>query len=382
VLYNRQKMLSRNYLTKGLIVLQFALAIFLVVGTVVINAQLKYLLDKDLGYDSKDLVAIYLPFSPSSDKLAALFKNELTGQKNISLVAARHGGRNIGGAKANGKNLVVELNKIDDHYLTAFKIPIISGRNFSPDFPSDSVESVIANESFVKEAGWKLSEAVGQTINFMDENKRPAKIIGVIKDYHFISLRQKITPELFTMSPTFYYGEVWVKIKPDNIPATLALLEDTYKKLVPLYPYSYQFMDDIIANNYQAETKWKQIISIASGLFIFISCIGLLGLVIISIEQRTKEIGIRKVLGAAVSRIVVLISKEFIILISIAFIVAIPVGYYFVNKWLQDFAYRVNIGWWMFGLAGISVIGIAIITMSFKAIRAAIANPAKSLRTE
>jgi len=141
-------------------------------------------------------------------------------------------------------------------------------------------------------------------------------------------------------------------------------------------------MDDVNAKNYETEAKWKEIISIASGLFIFISCIGLLGLVILSIEQRTKEIGIRKVLGAAVSRILLLVSKEFIVLISIAFIVAVPVAYYFVNMWLQDFAYRIDIGWWMFALAGILVIAVALLTMSFQAIKAAIANPVKSLRTE
>src|SRR5204862_5657132 len=160
------------------------------------------------------------------------------------------------------------------------------------------------------------------------------------------------------------YGQVWVKIGQADIPQTLSLLESTYKKLVPLFPYSYQFMDDVNAKKYEKEAKWKQIISIASGLFVLISCMGLLGLVIISIEQRTKEIGIRKVLGAAVSRIVVLISKEFITLISIAFVIAVPVGYYFVNKWLQDFAYRINIGWWMFAAAGIFVLVIALLTMS------------------
>jgi len=141
-------------------------------------------------------------------------------------------------------------------------------------------------------------------------------------------------------------------------------------------------MNDINAKNYETETKWKQIISIASALFIFISCIGLIGLVLLSIEQRTKEIGIRKVLGAAVSRIVLLISREFVILIGIAFVIAIPVGYYFINKWLQDFAYRIHIGWWMFLLAGAIVLFIALLAMSFQAIRAATANPVKSLRTE
>jgi len=160
------------------------------------------------------------------------------------------------------------------------------------------------------------------------------------------------------------------------------MLQNTFKKLVPYYPYSYQFMNDINAKNYETETKWKQIISIASALFIFISCIGLIGLVLLSIEQRTKEIGIRKVLGAAVSRIVLLISREFVILIGIAFVIAIPVGYYFINKWLQDFAYRIHIGWWMFLLAGAIVLFIALLAMSFQAIRAATANPVKSLRTE
>ena len=382
VLYGRQKMMSKNLLTKGLIVLQFSLAIFLIIGTIAVNYQLNYLLHTNLGYDSKNLVRIDLPNSNTSDKLPALFKNELTGQPNILSVAARNGGRNISGAKANGKNLTIEFNKIDDKYLPVFKIPIIAGRNFSPDYPSDSMHSVIVNESFVKEAGWKISNVVGQAINFLDERNRPATIVGVIKDYHFTSLKEKITPELFSMDSTTNYGQVWVKISPNDIPQTLALLETTYKKLVPFFPYSYQFMDNINAKNYETEAKWKQITNIASGLFIFISCIGLLGLVMLSIEQRTKEIGIRKVLGAAISKIIILISKEFVILISIAFVVAAPLGYYATNKWLQDFAYRINIGWWMFAFAGALVIIIALLTMSFQAIKAANANPVKSLRTE
>jgi putative ABC transport system permease protein len=382
VLYGRQKMMGKNLLTKGLIVLQFALAIFLIIGTIAINRQVNYLLRKDLGYNSSNLVLLQLPYTSSSDRLPGLFKNELVGQKNILSVAARNAGRNISGAIANGKNIVIENNKIDDKYLPAFEIPIIAGRNFSPDFPADSNNSVIVNETFVKEAGWKLSNAVGQTIHTMDERKKPFTIIGVIKDYHFTSLKEKITPELFSMDPNIGYGQVWVKISPNDVPQTLALLEATYKKLVPFFPYSYDFMDDLNAKNYETEAKWKQIISIASGLFIFISCIGLLGLVMLSVQQRTKEIGIRKVLGAAVSRIMMLVSKEFIILISIAFVVAVPVGYYFVHKWLENFAYRIPIGWWMFALAGALVITIALITMSVQSIKAAVANPVKSLRTE
>jgi len=204
----------------------------------------------------------------------------------------------------------------------------------------------------------------------------------VVKDYHFLSLKDKLTPEVFTMEPAFSFGELWVKIKPTDMSQTLNMLQSTFKNLVPFYPYSYQFMDDINARNYEAETKLKQIISIASALFIFISCIGLLGLVMLSIHQRTKEIGIRKVLGAAVPAIILLVSKDFMKLILIAFVIAVPVGYYFVDKWLQDFAYRINIGWWMFALAGVLVIAVALLTVSFQAIKAAIANPVKSLRTE
>jgi ABC-type antimicrobial peptide transport system permease subunit len=195
-------------------------------------------------------------------------------------------------------------------------------------------------------------------------------------------LKEKIGPAIFTMDSNYFYGQVWVKISPDNIPQTLSLLQATFKKFVSFYPYDAQFISDVNKKNYENENKWKKIISISSALFIFISCIGLFGLVIISIEQRTKEIGIRKVLGAAVTKIIFLVSKEFIILISIAFVIAAPVGYYFTNKWLQEFAYRIDIAWWMFGLAGLLVIAIAMLTMCFQAIKAAIANPVKSLRTE
>jgi putative ABC transport system permease protein len=383
VLYSRQKPGGRNYLTRALIVLQFALAIFLIIGSIAVNSQLNFLFHADLGYDGKNLVRMDIPVNNSSDKLPALFKNELLGKPNIVNVAARSAGRSISGAKVDGKQIEIEYCKIDDQFLPTFKIPIIRGRNFSPSYPSDSMNSIIVNESFVKEAGWKLDQAVGKQVEFGESHdNRNVTVVGVVKDYHFLSLKEKISPEVFTMEPSFNFGEIWVKIKPTDIPHTLNVLQGTFKNILPYYPYSYDFMDDINAKNYEAETKWKQIIGIASALFIFISCIGLLGLVILSIQQRTKEIGIRKVLGAAVAKIVVLISRDFVILISIAFVIAVPAGYYFTDKWLQNFAYRINMAWWMFGLAGAVVILVALLTISFQAIKAALANPVKSLRTE
>lgn len=382
VLYGKQKLMGKNYFTKALIVLQFGLAIFLIIGTFAVNSQLNFLYHTKLGYDSSNLVSIELPVRKSSDKLPALFKNELTGQKDILNIAASNSGRSISGVKVEGKEITIEKGRIDDQFLPTFKIPLIAGRNFSSKYPGDSVHSVIVNESFVKEAGWTVNNAVGKSLNYMSGKNEPAIVVGVIKDYHYTSLKEKITSQLFTMDPNFNYGQIWVKISPDNISQTLALLQKTFKRVVPYYPYTYRFMDDINAERYQTEAKWKQIIGIASGLFIFISCIGLFGLVILSVEQRRKEIGIRKVLGAAVSRIALLISREFIILIAIAFVFAVPAGYYAISKWLQDFPYRININWEIFAFAGVMVMLIALLTISVQALRAATANPVKSLRTE
>jgi putative ABC transport system permease protein len=380
-LYSRAKLMGKNYFTKGLIVLQFGLAIFLIIGTIAVYSQMNFLLHADMGYDGKNLVRIGLPYGKSRNTLAGLFKNELSGQASIESIAPKNGGRIMTEVRTNGKHISIDNNKIDGSFLPTFKIPILSGRNFSPAFPSDSTQAAIVNESFVKEAGWSNNEAVGKFINFL-EGTGKLTIIGVIREYHFASLKEKITPQLFSMDSSSRYGEIWVRIKPDNIPKTLALLEHTYKRLVPLFPYDYQFMENINALNYETEAKWKQIIGIAAGLFIFISCIGLFGLVLLSIEQRTKEIGIRKVLGAVISRIVILISKDFIRLIGIAIVIAIPLAYYAVYEWLQHFPYRISIGAWIFVLAGGLALAIALITISLQAVKAAISNPVKSLRSE
>lgn len=380
VLYGRQKLMGKSYFTRSLIVLQFALAIFLIIGAITVYSQLKFVFHQDLGYESKNLLQINMPpFAQGNEKLLALFKNELANQPSVINIAGRNAGFTGTAVSAGEKQIDIDYNKIDENFFPTFKIPIIEGRNFSGNFPSDSNRSAIVNESFIKQAGWK--NPIGKSINFLEGDKK-LTIIGVIKDYHFRSLKEKITPQLFSMDTSMSYGQIWVKIKPDNIPQTLSLVEQTYKKIMLFFPYDYQFMDNVNAHNYETETKWKQIIAIASILFIFISCIGLLGLVILSIEERTKEIGIRKVLGAEVSKIIILISKDFIRLILIAFLVAVPVGYYAVDKWLQDFAYRINISWWTFLLAGSLALLVALFTISFQAIKAAIANPVKSLRTE
>ncbi|HZY78419.1 MAG TPA: ABC transporter permease [Cyclobacteriaceae bacterium] len=382
VLYNRQTVLGKSFLTKSLVVFQFALAIFLIIGTMAINSQLDFMFNADLGYNSKNLVRLDIPVSSASDRLPAFFKNELLGKPNIVSVAGRHGGRSISGVWANGKDVTVERNKVDEDLIPTFGITIVAGRNFSVDHPGDSTHSVIVNEALVEEAGWTADDAVGRTITYMDEEKTPLTIVGVIKNYHFVSLKEKIGPAIFVMQPSFNYGTIWVRIEPNDVPATLKLLESTFKKGLPFYPYSYEFMDDINAKAYDAETKWRTIIGFASALFIFISSIGLLGLVMLSIEQRTKEIGIRKVLGAALTTLMVLITRQFVILVAIAFVIAVPLGYYAINKWLEGFEYRITPQWWIYAIAGGVVITIAWIVTSVQAIRAGMQNPVKSLRSE
>ncbi len=380
VLYSRQKLMGRNWLTKGLVVLQFALAVFLIIGTLAVNSQLNFLSKRDLGYDSKNLVRIQLPYF-GEDRGASALRYELSKQSFVTDVALRNGGVNITGIKAGGKQLEIDLNKIDEHFFKTFRIPLKAGRNFSPAHPSDTNSAVIVNEAFVKAAGWTNETAIGKPVRF-NEAKVNHTIIGVIRDYHYRSLKTKITPQLFSMDPHSSFGQVWVKIKQDNIPRSLASIETIYKKINPLFPYDYQFIDAMNAENYKSEKKWKEIIGIAATLFIFISCIGLFGLVLLSIEQRTKEIGIRKVLGAAISRIFLLISKDFLWLVIIAFLIAVPAGYYAVSKWLEDFPYRIEIGWWIFLVAGLLILVISLATISFQAVRAALTNPVKNLRTE
>ncbi|HRP43313.1 MAG TPA: ABC transporter permease, partial [Ginsengibacter sp.] len=268
---------------------------------------------------------------------------------------------------------------IDESYLPAFQIPIVSGRNFSENFPSDSSNSVIVNESFVKKAGW--ANPLGQTVYFNFTNKT-YQVVGVVKDYHYLSLNNKIGPQLFTMTEANAYDQFDIKIKAGTATSSLKFIRDKFKEFFPLSPYSYVFKDDQNRKQYEAEAKWKQIILFGAILTISISCIGLFGLTVLATEKRTKEIGIRKVLGATAGSIVSIVSKDFLKLVLVSLIISIPVAVIAGNKWLANYPYKISIGWALFALVGLLVILIALITVSFQAFKVATANPVKSLRTE
>ncbi len=378
-LYSRFNLGGKNYLQKSLVVLQFALASFLIIATFTIYKQFNFLTTEKLGYEDTDIVGVHKDFKTHDE--AWLFKNELLKDPNIISVAPRNGGLWGTVAKlANDSTIQFDYETVDESFLPTLKIPLAQGRNFSPDFPSDSANSILVNETFVKQAGWK--NPIGQTVNFWYNNDKKYTVIGVVKDYHYSSLSEKIGPELFTMKRDNNYGQVFIKIKPNTAASSLKTIQKSFKQLFPLSPYSYVFLNEQNRKNYEAEAKWKQIMLFGAILTIFISCIGLFGLSVLSAEKRTKEIGIRKVLGASVNRVVTILSKDFLKLVFISLIIAIPAAWFAANKWLENYPYRISLSWWLFASAGILVVLIALITVSFQAIKAAIANPVKSLRTE
>ena len=378
-LYSRFNLSGKNYLQKSLVVMQFSLASFLIIASLTIYSQFNYLTSKDLGYNDKNM--IFINKQPLKRSEAKLLKEELLKNPAIVEVSSKNGGRWGTVAKINGDTQQnFEYETVDEAYLPAFKIPILKGRNFSTAFPSDSAQSVLVNETFAKKAGWK--KPIGQVVNFWLNNDKKYTVIGVVKDYHYASLSEPIKPQLFTMKDANPYGKVFIKIRPNTETASLRHIEKTFKRLFPLSPYAYKFLDQENLKRYESEEKWKQMMLFGAILTIFISCIGLFGLATLSAERRTKEIGIRKVLGASVAGIVQLISTDFLKLVSISFIFAFPAAWYAMDEWLKNYPYRISIGVWMFLATAIIAISIAFLTVGWQSVRAAMINPVKSLKTD
>ena len=382
-LYSKIKFGSKNHLSKSLVVLQFALATLLIITTLFFNSQFKYLTGANLGYNDQNLVEFDIDKAVMNKPLMDVIKTAFTNVPGVETVAYTNVGKFGGKTQAGNREFAATYKRIDETYLPTLQAQVIAGRNFSSKFPSDFSNSVLINETFAKEAGW--NDPVGKTVDFMNLpgwGTRKITVIGLVKDYHFESLKEKIKPELFTMEPQLPLGRFIIRINSTNIPATISALEKAYHKLFPENPFQYSFRDDSLKKNYESESKWKQIISFAALVTIFISCIGLFGLAMLTTERRFKEIGIRKLLGASTFQLVQLISVDFVKLVFIAFFIAVPIGWLIVNKWLQNFAYRIAISWWIFAIAGMIALLIALATVSFHAIKASLANPIRSLKNQ
>lgn len=383
--------LAANSLRKGLVVFQFVISAGLIVASVIINNQMQYLRNKDLGFEKDRQVVIPLRSTTAKSSYTAL-KAELKKNTQIENVGASmyypgiinpsdmpfyKEGENMKSAKR------TFMNWVDVSFLQTLGIKPAAGRLYSPEFPADTMLRMIVNEEAVRKIGFKSSaDAIGKDIMFDWQGETTRwQIIGVVKDFHFVDLHSAIEPYGFqVMNRGFNY--IIAHVKSDNMGSVLQSMGNTWKQLNPNEPFEYTFLNDDFQKNYEADNRLAGIVQNFTIIAILISCLGLFGLATFSAEQRTKEIGVRKVLGASVGNLVGLLSKEFLKLVFIAILIASPITWLVMNKWLQDFAYRTNISWLVFAITAVIAIGIALLTISFQAIRAALANPVKSLRTE
>lgn len=378
-LYNRFKWGGKNYLQRALVVLQFALATVMIIGTITIYRQFNYMLDKPLGYNDKNMVMVD-KHELTRDEFAR-FNQMLLQNEAIVSVSPRNAGDWGTGARINqGENVQFAYETVGTTYLPLMEARLVLGRNFSEDLPSDSSNSVIINQTFAKKAGWK--DPLGKEINFFWDNNRKMKVIGVVQDYHYYSLTQLIEPQVITMWPGNPYGMVLIKIKPGSDSKAIAHIASTFKQLFPMHPFSYKFREDANRDEYAGEARWKQMLLFSAVLTIFISCIGLFGLSVLNAERRIKEVGIRKVLGAGVFGITSNLSVDFLKLVFLSLVVAFPLAWYAANKWLENYPYRQALNWTVFLNTAFLVMAIAAATIGIQAVKAALANPVNSLRNE
>ncbi len=373
---------------KVLVVTQFAISIILIIATMVVFQQMRYVQKASLGYDKEHILT--LPYYSQLNDQYESFRTSLMQNSNIKDVGCSSRiptGRLLDdmGASAPGSDSMVPVKAeirfvaADYDFIPTYGIHMVAGRNFSRDYGTDTSNFVL-NEAAIKAIGWKSSqEAVGKNFKY---GSISGHVIGVMKDFHFESLHQEIKPLILIMPGQFLYTNISIKISSQNISSALATIKDTWQKYLPQFPYQYTFLDENFSKLYESEQRQQTIFSVFACIAIFIACLGLFGLSAFAISQRVKEIGVRKVLGADVTTIVALLSKDFLQLVIMAAIIACPVAWYAMHSWLQDFAYRINIKWWVFLLAALAALLIALLTVSFQAIKAALANPAKSLRTE
>lgn len=377
--FNSRSVLFR----KGLVIFQFSLSIIMIVGMMVIYKQINFIKTKNPGFVRENL--LYFPLEGNLVKNYEVFKENITqipGIQYVSRMTENPVGNGSGtegihwpGDDPNEKIRFTPVGVSYD-FVKAMNLQLLEGREYSKDFASDSTGFII-NETAMK--AMKFKNPLGQTISW---GNAKGTIIGVVKDFHFQSLHTPIRPLITYLRGGFAGDAVIVRIQAGKTSDVVSQLEKVYKKMNPEFPFTYSFADEEYARQYKSEQVTGKLSNAFAFLAIFISCLGLFGLATFTAEQKTKEIGIRKVLGASVLSITSFLSGDFIKLVMISFVIASPVAWYIMHKWLEDYAYRINISWWIFVVAGVLALLIALFTVCFQAIKAAIANPVKSLRTE
>lgn len=377
-LYQRFTLGGNNYLMKGLVVVQFALATIFIITSVVVFRQFNFLTTQPLGYDDSDLVVVEMDGMGNNEYKR--FNEMLVSNPQILGTTPKNSGWWGTSAKINGvAPIQFTYETVDPTYLSLLKIPLKSGRNFRKDLVTDSITSVLVNEAFVRKAGWK--KPLGEAVNFWYRSQS-YKVVGVVKDYHYDGLNRTIAPQLFTMHPGNLFGKVLIKIKKGTEQTCLNVIQHAYQQVFPQQPFSYKFLHDENLGNYEREAKWRQILLFGALVTIFIACIGLFGLSILAAEKRVKEVGIRKVLGASVAEIVLLLSKDFISIVLFSLVLSIPIAYFIAHTILKDYPYHISLGVYLFAIPALLVLVVALFTISIQSFRAALANTALNLRSE
>nr|WP_231780063.1 ABC transporter permease [Spirosoma sp. KNUC1025] len=385
-----------NWFRRSLVVIQFGLAVLLMVGTLVLNHQLHYLQTKSLGFQREQIVILPINKTGAEGRqLVDRLRNALTAQKQVLGVTASafplgNSWGQMGYTDEQKVYRAFHFNFVDPYFLPTYGIRVVQGRNFDPANSADQFGAYIVNQAFVKKFG--LKDPIHEPIRGL---KTAHRIIGVVDNFHYASLHSDIEPLLMLVrydslrkvienisvdSPTA--PDVSVKLVAGNLPASLTMLEQVWKATLPNEPFAYSFLSEDLQRQYAADQRLGQLVSIASGLSLLIACLGLFGLATLAVSRRTKEIGVRKVLGASVVSVVGLLAKDFLQLVVIGVLLACPLSWWAAHQWLANFAYRVSMPWWAFGLAGIGVLVIAFVTISLQSVKAARMNPVESLRTE
>lgn len=386
VLKSRIRVSGSNLFTKSLVTFQFVLSVVLIISTAIILQQVNYMQNANPGFDKENVLMIDGSDS-DVEKVFPLFKQDMLSHSSVAGIASADMGLGEGtgwsrsGFDYNGKHKEVFEYFVDEDYINVLKMQILAGRDFNPSIAMDSQTSIIINETMVKDFGWTNESAIGQKLTGYAEDFTPV-IIGVVKDFHFRPFSEKIEPQMFHQFKDYASYTLFVRLKPGNPAAVLAQMQQVWKKYETELPFKYTFLDESLDNLYKTEERWSSIIAWAGGISIFLACLGLFGLAALAAINRTKEIGIRKVLGASISGIIHLLSKDFIKLVALAVLIASPLAWYFMHKSLQRFAYHIDISIWVFvGTATVALL-TAFVTIAFQALKAAFVNPVKSLRTE
>ena len=371
---------------KGLVVAQFAITTGLIIGAIVIYQQQEYIRHKDLGYDRSQVFEFNVPYSKTRQDAVKAIRQSLTTVPSVVATAASnmsvvnmnstHSGSIDYEGKPDDFEPVVYQASVDADFAELMQLKMADGRWFQPDNEADG-NNVVLNEAAVR--FMKIPEpVVGQKFSFQGNE---GQVVGIVKDFHYLSLRSKIAPLVLQVHPPSM-GTVYVKTTAGKASDAIAAAEQAWVARYPDMPFEYRFLDDAFNQMYKTEEKNAALFKLLAGLAVFISCLGLFGLAVFSTQQRTKEIGVRKVLGASVPSLVGLLSKDFLVLVAGSLVIAAPLAWYFMDKWLEDFAYRIEIQWTVFALAGVVAVGVAFLTVSFQSVKAALVNPVKSLRSE